>query len=174
MLNAKCSALPRSESCIQMESLTIETHSPEETERLGSALVDLLAPGAVVALRGELASGKTCFVRGMALHFATGEIVSSPTFTIVNQYGDPPRLYHVDLYRLGQLDELADIGYEDLFEPDGVCVIEWAERAGDLLPAQRIDILFEHVDELTRRLTVRDFGLLAHDWSDRLRESLAK
>ena len=153
--------------------MTLETHSPEETERLGSALVDLLSPGAVVALRGELASGKTCFARGMASHFATTEIVSSPTFTIVNQYGDDPRLYHVDLYRLGQLEELADIGYEEIFEPDGVCVIEWAERAEGLLPARRVDILFEHVDEFTRRLTVCDLGLLPHSWSEQLRGVLA-
>ena len=158
----------------QMESLTLETHSPEETKRLGSALVDLLSPGAVVALRGELGSGKTCFVRGMASHFATTEIVSSPTFTIVNQYGDDPRLYHVDLYRLGRLEELADIGYEELFEPDGVCVIEWAERAEDLLPARRVDILFEHVDEVTRRLTLRNLGLLPHSWSEQLRGVLAE
>ncbi len=152
-----------------MESLTLETHSPEETERLGAALSGLLPSGSVVALRGELAAGKTCFVRGMASRFATNEIVSSPTFTIVNQYGNGPRLYHVDLYRLDGIEELADIGYEDFFEPDGICAIEWAERAESLLPARRVDVLFEHVDESTRRLTFHDLGALPPEWSGQLR-----
>jgi tRNA threonylcarbamoyladenosine biosynthesis protein TsaE len=152
-----------------VESLSLESHSPEETERLGAALAALLPSGVVVALRGDLAAGKTCFVRGMASRFAAGEIVSSPTFTIVNQYGTRPRLYHVDLYRLGGIDDLADIGYEDLFEPDGVCVIEWAERAESCLPARRVEVLFEHVDESVRRLTFADFDVLPPGWSTRLR-----
>ena len=152
-----------------MESLTLETHCPEETERLGAALSNLLLSGSVAALRGDLAAGKTCFVRGMASRFATNEIVSSPTFTIVNQYGNGPRLYHVDLYRLAGVDELADIGYEELFEPDGICVIEWADRAESLLPAQRVDVLFEHVDESTRRLTFHDLGALPPEWPRQLR-----
>jgi len=95
--------------------------------------------------------------------------VSSPTFTIVNQYGDRPRLYHVDLYRLSGAGELADIGYEDLFEPDGVCAVEWAERAESVLPERRVDVLLEHIDESSRRLTFTDRGVLPPGWSARLR-----
>lgn len=152
-----------------MESLSVESHSPEQTERLGAALAALLPSGAVVALRGDLAAGKTCFVRGMASRFSTRENVSSPTFTIVNQYGERPRLYHVDLYRLAGAEELADIGYEDLFEPDGICAVEWAERAESLLPPHRVEVLFEHCDELSRRLTLTDFGVLQPGWREELR-----
>ena len=147
--------------------LVIESRSPRQTEKLGRLLADLLPVGSVVALRGELASGKTCLVRGMATRFADNENVSSPTFTLVNQYGHAPTLYHVDLYRLAGPEELADLGYEDLFEPDGICVVEWAERAEPLLPAKRLDILLEHVgpgQANTRRITLTNRGLLSPDW----------
>ena len=146
------------------ETFVVETHSPEETERLGCALGGLLPCGAVVALRGELAAGKTCLVRGLARRFADEDVVSSPTFTLVNQYGDSPRLYHVDLYRLHSVDELGDLGYEDLFDPDGVCVIEWAERAEALLPEKRVDVFMEHVGEGQRRIEIADGGVLPTDW----------
>ena len=94
---------------------TTVTRSQEETERLGAMLASLLPPGAVVALRGELASGKTCFVRGMAAGLAGDKElagrVHSPTFTLVNQYGDSPTLYHVDLYRLSGPEEVAGLGH---------------------------------------------------------------
>jgi tRNA threonylcarbamoyladenosine biosynthesis protein TsaE len=155
------------------EDLTFETHSPQETERLGRALAALIPLGAVAALRGDLASGKTCLVRGMASRFAVGEPVSSPTFTLVNQYGDSPRLYHVDLYRLTHVEELADIGYEEIFDPDGVCVVEWAERAEPLLPARRLDICLQHVDETTRRITLANSGVLPPGWRGLLSSRLA-
>ena len=153
------------------DSVVIESRSPRQTEKLGRLLAELLPVGSVVALRGELASGKTCLVRGMATRFADNENVSSPTFTLVNQYGHAPTLYHVDLYRLSGPEELADLGYEDLFEPDGICVVEWAERAEPLLPEKRLDILLEHVEPTpghnqtnTRRITITDRGLLRPDW----------
>ena len=176
------------------DTLTLVTHSPDETERLGSVVGELAPSGGVVALRGDLASGKTCFVRGMAAGImsrqtsgrakpASQNAVSSPTFTLVNQYGDSPRLYHVDLYRLRCVDEQADLGYEDLFEPDGITVIEWAERAEALLPRQRLDILFEHVHEedsrapneieaARRRITIKNFGLLPAQWTQQIREAI--
>lgn len=140
----------------------IITHSPEETERLGETLAELLPLGTVVALRGELAAGKTCLVRGMAKKYARGEIVSSPTFTIVNQYGQNPALYHVDLYRLETVSEVRDLGYEELFEPDGVTVVEWAERAESLLPEKRLDIYLEVIGENDRRLKLVNRGAMAN------------
>ena len=139
----------------------LETRSAEETEQLGARLGALIPEGTLVALHGNLAAGKTCLVRGMANQFATDEVVSSPTFTLVNQYG---RLLHVDLYRIENEYELIDLGYEDLFEPEGICLVEWAERAHKLLPEKRIDILLEHVDETTRKITIRDAGLLPETW----------
>ncbi|MBN2308778.1 MAG: tRNA (adenosine(37)-N6)-threonylcarbamoyltransferase complex ATPase subunit type 1 TsaE [Candidatus Hydrogenedentes bacterium] len=159
------------------QCITVHTRSPDETERLGALIASLLPRGAVVALRGELASGKTCFVRGMAA--AVSESggpgrVHSPTFTLVNEYGQSPRLYHMDLYRLGGADELADLGYEELFDSDGICAVEWAERAEPLLPAARLDILLEHepptdADSVqSRRVTLCDNGLLPNGWRGRV------
>jgi len=157
------------------DCIVIESHSPEQTEQLGQTLADLLPVGSLVALRGELAAGKTCLVRGMATRFADNENVSSPTFTLVNQYGHAPTLYHVDLYRIAGPEELADLGYEDLFEPDGICVIEWAERAEQLLPPKRLDILLEHVEPThnddqnnTRRITFNDHGILPQGWQSEI------
>jgi tRNA threonylcarbamoyladenosine biosynthesis protein TsaE len=144
-------------------SLTVETASPEQTERLGHALAGIVPPGTVVALRGELASGKTCLVRGMAARFASGTAIHSPTFTLVNEYGDSPRLYHIDLYRLST-EEVADLGYEELFDPDGVAVVEWAERAEPLLPERRLDVALEHAGGDRRRFTFIDRGAMPRNW----------
>jgi len=150
-------------------TLSLETDSPEQTEALGFALAGLLPFGAVVALRGELASGKTCLVRGMAARIAPEAHVSSPTFTLVNQYGEGLKLYHVDLYRLGGPVEVVDLGYEELFDPDGICVIEWAERAEALLPERRLDVVLEHAGPDRRRITLDDRGLLGPDWPEALK-----
>ena len=135
-----------------MDSVEVTTYRVEETEALGEQLAALLPPGAVVALHGDLATGKTCLTRGMARHFAGATPVHSPTFTLVNEYGAGRVLYHLDLYRLGSADELLTLGYEDIVESDGVCVIEWAERAAGFLPEKRIDVYLEHGGGDTRRL----------------------
>ncbi len=144
----------------------IVTASAEETEALGARLARLLPAGVVVALYGDLATGKTCMVRGMAAWFAGGEPVHSPTFTLVNQYrhGGGPVLYHLDLYRLSGPDELADLGYEELFEPDGVCVVEWAERAGMLLPKAHLAVRLSHAGGDRRRLVFEDLGVMPEGW----------
>jgi tRNA threonylcarbamoyladenosine biosynthesis protein TsaE len=148
--------------------MIVRTTSPEQTEALGAALLRLLPPGSLVALRGDLASGKTCLVRGMASALTTHEAVHSPTFTLVNQYGTRHPLYHLDLYRLNGPDELADLGYEELFDSTGVCVIEWAERAEAILPPQRLDITLSHVDEHTRELVFENHGMLGEGWEGHL------
>ncbi len=151
-----------------MDTLTLETHSPEETERLGQALMQLLPPGSVVALFGDLATGKTCFVRGMAASLAEGHPVHSPTFTLVNEYGHSHKLYHLDLYRLSGPAEMLDLDYEDFFDSDGLCVVEWAERAGALLPKQSLHIEFQHGGGDTRRISIQDNGVLPENWAERL------
>ncbi len=151
-----------------MDVWTVETTSPAETEALGGRLAALLSDGAVVALRGDLATGKTCLVRGMAAYFEGEDEVHSPTFTLVNEYGHARRLYHLDLYRLAGADEIAALGYEELFDPQGVCVVEWAERAEALLPPRRLDVFLEHIEDDRRRLTFENHGLLAPGWSDAL------
>lgn len=139
------------------------THSPAETERLGTFLARLLPRGAVVALRGDLAAGKTCLVRGMAAHFAEGAAIHSPTFTLVNEYGDTTKLYHLDLYRLST-EEVADLGYEELFDSDGVTAIEWADRAEPLLPPRRLDIYMSHAGGDRRHIIFEDTGVMPDGW----------
>lgn len=150
------------------DTLTLDTVSAEATEALGQALAALLPPGAVVALRGDLATGKTYLVRGMAAHCAGRAPVHSPTFTLVNAYGAGAPLVHIDLYRLTGPEEVAALGYEELFEPEGVCVVEWADRAEELLPAQRLDIQLAHAGGDKRRIALVDHGVLPPDWRDRL------
>lgn len=150
----------------------IETLSPESTRRLGEALAELLPRGAVVALRGELATGKTCLVSGIAERLSGGDYVHSPTFTLVNQYGEDPALLHVDLYRLNDADEVADLGYAELFDSEDICVVEWAERAEALLPAIRLDIRLEHAGHDRRRLTLSNRNLLSEGWQERLAQAL--
>ena len=148
--------------------LELETRAPHETEAIGRKVAALLPPGAVVALFGELASGKTCFVRGIGAHLAPAATVHSPTFTVANEYGADPVLYHLDLYRLAGPAEVAELGCEDYFDPPGVTVIEWAERAGDLLPSRRLDVAFAHSGPTRRRIALTDHGLLPAHWCDAL------
>lgn len=152
-----------------------ETYSPEQTEEAGFVLASLLPKGTLVALHGDLAAGKTCFVRGMARCFDQHAPVHSPTFTLVNQYGTDMPLFHLDLYRLGGPEELADLGYEEVFDSEGVCVVEWAERAEGFLPARRIDIHFAHGggDRRTIHFVNREIAL-PEDVESRLRGALAE
>lgn len=109
------------------------SHSPEETEQIGEMLGKTLHAGAVLAYRGGLGMGKTAFTRGLARGLGCTGRVTSPTFTIVNEYeGDIP-LFHFDLYRLGSSDELFDIGWEDYLQRGGVCAVEWSENVADAM-----------------------------------------
>jgi tRNA threonylcarbamoyladenosine biosynthesis protein TsaE len=150
--------------------LSLRTQSPEATERVGAALAGLLPDGVVVALRGDLAAGKTCLVRGMARAIGGGEAVHSPTFTLVNEYTGSRRLYHLDLYRLDPA-EVADLGCEDLFDPPGLCAVEWCDRAGALLPARRIDITLAHAGGDRRDIEVAAGIAMPADWERVLAEA---
>ncbi len=116
------------------------SNSPAETETIGERLAKRLRPGDVVAFTGTLGMGKTALTRGLARGLGCRARVTSPTFTIVNEYdGDVP-LFHFDLYRLGSSDELYDIGWDDYLERGGVCAVEWSERAADTLPRGTITV----------------------------------
>ena len=110
------------------------TRSPEETEMLGEKLAKILQPGTVVAYYGDLGAGKTAFTRGLARGLGIREAVTSPTYTIVNEYlsGRMP-LFHFDMYRLHSADDLFDIGWEDYLERGGVCAVEWSENVEEAL-----------------------------------------
>ena len=119
------------------------SNSPAETEDLGAALAERLKPRTVVAFSGDLGAGKTAFVRGMARGLGISERVTSPTFTIVNEYeGGRLPLFHFDMYRLGSSDELFDIGWEDYLVRGGVCAVEWSENVSDAMEGDciRVDI----------------------------------
>ena len=140
------------------------TNSPVETEKVGESLAKVLLPGAVIAYRGDLGAGKTAFTRGLARGLGCTEQVTSPTYTIVNEYlsGKMP-LFHFDMYRLHSADDLFDIGWDDYLDRQGVCAVEWSENVEDALEAA-IVVTIEKLGEDARRITVtggniRDFSL---------------
>lgn len=152
----------------------VETHAAEETEAIGAALWPFLSEGGVITLHGDLAAGKTCFVRGLATAAGVGEAVHSPTFTLVNQYETFPPIYHLDLYRLESPEQLYDLGWEDWQDQGGVIAIEWPERAEGLLPTRRVEILLSHLPPEARRVAVRNYGLLEGDWESALRGAMKR
>jgi tRNA threonylcarbamoyladenosine biosynthesis protein TsaE len=155
-----------------VERLRMVTRSAGETQALGRALMELLPDGALVALYGDLGTGKTCLVRGMAEAAGTAARVTSPTFTLVHEYRGGRTLYHLDLYRITAPGQVLHLGYEDLFEPaEGVCVVEWAERADALLPPRRVDIRLTHENGDTRRIEIENRGVLPAGWERRIAPS---
>ena len=131
------------------------SHSPEETEQLGEQLGRTLRPGSVVAYRGDLGMGKTAFTRGLARGLGCTCRVTSPTFTIVNEYSGALPLFHFDMYRLDSSDELFDIGWEDYLSRGGVCAVEWSERVEDALPEDALWVSIARGDgENDRIITV--------------------
>ena len=130
------------------------SRSPEETEVVGRALAQKLKAGDVVALWGELGAGKTCLVRGLAQGLGLGQAVTSPTFTLINEYPGPCPLYHFDLYRLKGPAELEDLGCDDYFFGIGICVLEWAQKALEILPAERWEVRIEILADEQRRITI--------------------
>ena len=110
------------------------SHSPEDTEHIGEELGRALSPGSVVAYCGGLGMGKTAFTRGLARGLGCTGRVTSPTFTIVNEYSGTVPMFHFDMYRLDSSDDLFDIGWEDYLTRGGVCAVEWSERVTDALP----------------------------------------
>ena len=137
------------------------TNSPAETEAIGAALGEILSPGTVLAYRGDLGAGKTAFTRGLARGLGCTDIVTSPTYTIVNEdlNGRLP-LFHFDMYRLASSDDLWDIGWEDYLERGGICAVEWSENVEDALE-DAIFITIEKLGEESRRITIEGGDSLA-------------
>ena len=137
------------------------TNSPMETEKVGEALGKVLKPGSILAYEGDLGAGKTAFTRGLARGLGAYEQVTSPTYTIVNEYlsGRMP-LYHFDMYRLASSDDLWDIGWEDYLERGGVCAVEWSENVADALE-DAIRVRIEKIGDEDRRITIEGGDILA-------------
>ena len=137
------------------------SHSPLETEAIGAALGKILKPGTVIAYRGDLGAGKTAFTRGLAKGLGADDMVTSPTYTIVNEYlGGRIPLFHFDMYRLTSSDDLWDIGWEDYLDRGGVCAVEWSENVADAME-DAITITIEKLGEESRRITIEGGDSLA-------------
>ena len=137
------------------------TNSPEQTEKVGAALGKQLKPGALIAYQGDLGAGKTAFTRGVACGLGAKESVTSPTYTIVNEYlsGKYP-LFHFDMYRLASADDLFDIGWEDYLDRGGICAVEWSENVADAMEGAII-VTIEKLGGDSRRITVEGGEFLA-------------
>ncbi len=141
------------------KTVTITSHTPRQTEEIGSLLGSMLATGDIIALCGELGTGKTTLVRGMARGIGLEEEeVASPSFTLVNEYEGPLRLFHIDLYRLADARELIAIDYEEYLTADGAVVIEWADRIPQAIPAEALWIMLRYLTSESREIVLRAEG----------------
>ena len=135
------------------------SNNEAETEALGARLAEKLPGGSVVAMYGDLGAGKTAFVRGMARGMNLSCRVSSPTFTIVNEYLGERELIHFDMYRIGGADELFDIGWEDYLSRGAVCAVEWSENVEDAFFGDEIVVRIEKLGDTKRKITVEGVEL---------------
>ena len=154
---------------------TFSTHSPDETQALGQTLGATLKPGAVVAFRGDLGSGKTAFVQGLARGLAVPEeyYITSPTFTLINEYPGRLRLLHVDLYRLDSIADLEDTGLDERLYDRAVIAVEWADKLLDSLPARHLSVSMEIIDDNCRTLSLEATGHHAVNLLLALKDALA-
>ncbi len=142
----------------ESKHVDIVTHSPEETRRLGLRIGLLAQPGDVYLLIGDLGAGKTCLTQGIAWGLGIQEYAMSPTFVIVRElYGRLP-LYHMDLYRLDRTEEMTDLGLDDYLYGRGVSVVEWAEKAMNIMPRERLVIRISYISENQRRFRLEPSG----------------
>ena len=158
---------------LRAASLTLTTHSVLETRRIGASLGRLLRGNEVICLEGELGTGKTSLIQGIGQGLGITDPITSPTFTLVNEYeSNGVRLYHVDLYRLQSMDEMIAAGIDGYWYGDGVCVIEWAEKARGLLPPERLHVTLRHVSEHERDMRFQASGQAYRGLLNRLKEML--
>ncbi len=136
------------------------SHSVDDTINLGTFIGKNLREGSIVALMGDLGSGKTCITQGIARGLGVSEkyYITSPTFTLINEYPGRVPLYHLDVYRLSGSADLRDMGYEEYFFGEGVIVVEWAEKIDDIIPSDSIFIWLKYLDEGKREITISCTG----------------
>ena len=143
-----------------MESSCVEiiSHGPDETRAIGRLLGAHAAPGDVFLLNGPLGAGKTCLAQGILWGLGSAEYARSPTFVLVAEYEARLTLYHIDLYRIGNVDEIGDLGLEEYLDGQGVCVVEWAEKLPTALTERHVTVQAEYIGERTRRLRLSATG----------------
>ena len=134
------------------------SESPEETQRLGIGLGRLAQPGDLFMLVGELGAGKTCLTQGIAWGLDIAGYATSPTFVVINQYMGRLPLYHIDLYRLDSIEEVVDLGLDDYLYGNGVCVVEWADKAMNVLPPEHLLVEINYVSDTVRNLALNPSG----------------
>lgn len=154
-----------------MANLKIISHSPEETRELGRKIGELARPGDVFLLVGNLGSGKTCLTQGIAWGVGTEEYALSPSFVIMRElYGRLP-LYHIDLYRLDRIEESMDLGLDEYFYGKGVCVVEWAEKALSIMPANHLLIEINYLSDAERSFQLKPRGQRYRKIKEELKQS---
>lgn len=139
-----------------MKTHQVKVHTEVETRQVAAQLAVLLKPGDVVTLEGELGAGKTTFTKGLANGLGVKRHVSSPTFTIIKEYQGELPLYHMDVYRLENSEE--DIGFDEYFNGDGICVVEWAQFINEFLPEERLEIEIQYAGEESRTIQFKAYG----------------
>jgi len=141
-----------------MSNLEIVSHSPEQTQRLGTTIGEHALPGDVYLLAGELGAGKTCLTQGIAWGLGIEEYALSPSFVIMRDLHGRLPLYHIDLYRLDRIEESMDLGLDDYLYGEGVCVVEWAEKALSILPEKHLLIRIEYLSDTDRSFKIESSG----------------
>jgi len=141
-----------------MSKLEITSHSPAETRKLGREIGRLAMPGDILLLTGKLGAGKTCLTQGIARGLGIDENTPSPSFVLVREFCGRLPLYHIDLYRLDNIGEIADLGLDDYLYGRGVCVIEWAEKGINLMPPEHLLVRIEYRGDTERRLHLKPQG----------------
>lgn len=152
-----------------MRALSVTSTSPEETRILGAALAPVMVPGDVVSLSGDLGAGKTVFVQGLARALGVETHVTSPTFTLVHEYRGRYPIRHLDVYRLDSFQEVIDLGFEQLFDPEAILVIEWGDAVSPFLPRRYLSVEIVHgsveEEDETRSISFRPTG---PEWARKL------
>lgn len=137
--------------------MTFVTHSAEETIQLGKKIGSLLQPGAIIAMEGNIAAGKTTITKGIAKSLGIEETITSPTFTLISEYSGKMPLYHMDVYRLDSCEDFINLGVEDLMYGNGVSIIEWSERVREELPKSTITLRLEIREDGGRDITLENW-----------------
>ena len=155
-----------------MESLKLKSHSPEQTQLLGSYLGELAQKADVFLLVGELGTGKTCLVQGIARGLDVKEYAFSPSFVILREYHGRLPLYHIDFYRLDHIEEIADLGLEEYFYGDGVCVVEWAEKGLQIVPQDNLLITIHYISasQIGRSICLKPQGERYYELIEQLKK----
>lgn len=157
-----------------MNNPEIISRSPEETRNIGEIIGESAMPGDVLLLEGKLGAGKTCLTQGIAQGLGISDYVLSPTFVIMREFFGRLPLYHIDLYRLDNIDESMDLGLDDYLYGDGICVLEWAEKALGIMPQKHLMIRIDYLSDTERSLRLEPKGTRYNELAEQVSHSYSK